>query len=150
VAGIIAAATNNSEGIAGVAWNCRLLAGKVISASNEGDYSDLIEALIWAADYTSGNAKVGVINMSIGGSEPDDFLEEALRYAYNKGIVLVAATGNEGSEEIYYPAAYDNYCLAVGATDYNDKVVDFSNYGPGTRCGRTRSRHYQYNSRGPD
>ncbi len=130
VAGIIAAATNNSEGIAGVAWNCRLLAGKVISASDEGEYSDLIEALIWAADYTNGNAKVGVINMSIGGPEPDDFLEEALRYAYNKGIVLVAAAGNEGSQEIYYPAAYDSYCLAVGATDYNDKVADFSNYGP--------------------
>ncbi|HOP61274.1 MAG TPA: S8 family peptidase [Candidatus Saccharicenans sp.] len=130
VAGIIAAATNNSEGIAGVAWNCRLLAGKVISASDEGDYSDLIEALIWAADYTNGNAKVGVINMSIGGPEPDDFLEEALRYAYNKGIVLIAAAGNEASQGISYPAAYDSYCLAVGATDYNDKVASFSNYGP--------------------
>jgi len=130
VAGIIAAATNNSEGIAGVAWNCRLLAGKIISASGEGDYSDLIEALIWAADYTNGNAKVGVINMSIGGPEPDDFLEEALRYAYNKGIVLIAAAGNEASQGISYPAAYDSYCLAVGATDYNDKVASFSNYGP--------------------
>lgn len=130
VAGIIAAQTNNSAGIAGVAWNCRLLAGKIIGAEGEGDYSDLIEALIWAADYTNGAAKVGVINMSIGGTEPDEFLEEALQYAYNKGIVLVAAAGNDGSQGVYYPAAYDNYCLAVGATDYNDQIADFSNYGP--------------------
>jgi subtilisin family serine protease len=133
VAGIIAAATNNSEGIAGVAWNCRILPGKVISADGEGDYSWLIEALIWAADYTSGQAKVQVINMSLGGEEPSQALEDALKYAYNKGIVLVAAAGNHSAPEeptfVLYPAAYDQYCLAVGASDYNDQIADFSNYG---------------------
>ncbi|MBC7361174.1 MAG: peptidase S8 [Candidatus Aminicenantes bacterium] len=133
VAGIIAAETNNSEGIAGVAWNCRILPGKVISADGEGDYSWLIDALIWAADYTSGQAKVQVINMSLGGTEPSQALEEALKYAYNKGIVLVAAAGNHSAPEdptfVLYPAAYDQYCLAVGASDYNDQIADFSNYG---------------------
>ncbi|MDD8020404.1 MAG: S8 family peptidase [Acidobacteriota bacterium] len=130
VAGIIAAQTNNAEGIAGVAWNCRLLPGKILDASGEGDYSGLIEALIWAADYTNGPAKVGVINMSLGGTEPDEVLEEALKYAYNKGIVLVAASGNEAGPVVLYPAAYDNYCLAVAASDYNDLIAYFSNYGP--------------------
>jgi len=130
VAGIIAAETNNTEGIAGVAWNCRLLPGKVLSAEGEGDYSWLIEALIWAADYASGQAKVGVINMSLGGDEPSQALENALKYAYEKGIVLVASAGNDGAAGVLYPAAYDQYCLAVGASDYNDAVADFSNYGP--------------------
>ena len=130
VAGIIAAATNNTEGIAGVAWNCRLLPGKIISAEGEGDYSWLIQALIWAADFKEGNAEVKVINMSVGGDEPSQALENALRYAYNKGIVLVAAVGNDYEPQVLFPAAYDNYCLAVGASDWNDTVAAFSNYGP--------------------
>jgi subtilisin family serine protease len=134
VSGIIAAETNNSEGIAGVTWNCKILPGKIISAEGEGDYSWLIEAIIWAADYTSGQAKVQVINMSIGGEEPSQALEDALEYAFNKGIVLVASAGNHSEPEdptfIYYPAAYDQYCLAVGASDYNDEIAEFSNYGP--------------------
>lgn len=130
VAGIIAAATNNTEGIAGVAWDCRLLPVKIISADGEGDYSDLIEALIWAADYSSGQARVGVINMSIGGDEPDPALRAALEYAYQKGTVLVAATGNDGTSGVLYPAAYDEFCLAVSASDYNDEIASFSNSGP--------------------
>lgn len=130
VAGIIAAATNNTEGIAGVAWDCRLLPGKIISAEGEGDYSDLIEALVWAADYSSGQAKVGVINMSVGGDQPDQALRAALEYAFNKGIVLVAAAGNDGVAGVLYPAAYDEFCLAVAASDYNDEWADFSNSGP--------------------
>lgn len=130
VAGIIAAATNNTEGIAGVAWDCRLLPGKIISAEGEGDYSDLIEALIWAADYSSGQAKVGVINMSVGGDEPAQALRAALEYAFNKGIVLVAAAGNDGVAGVLYPAAYDEFCLAVSASDYQDEVAGFSNSGP--------------------
>jgi len=129
VAGIIGAETNNNEGIAGVAWNCRILPGKIIGADGQGDYDWLIQALVWAADYTSGAAKVGVINMSLGGDQPDPALEQALKYAYDKGIVLVAATGNDGGP-VLYPAAYDQYCLAVAGSDYNDQIADFSNYGP--------------------
>ena len=128
VAGIIGAETNNTEGIAGVAWNCRILPGKIISADGQGDYDWLIQALVWAADFSSGQAKVGVINMSLGGDQPDPALEAALKYAYNKGIVLVAATGNDGGP-VLYPAAYDQYVLAVAARDYNDPIADFSNYG---------------------
>ncbi|MBC7363578.1 MAG: peptidase S8 [Candidatus Aminicenantes bacterium] len=129
VSGIVAAETNNAEGIAGVAWYCKILPGKIISAAGEGDYDWLIEALIWAADFEQNGKKVGVINMSIGGDQPSLALEEALEYCFNKGIVLVASTGNDGGP-VLYPAAYDQYCLAVGASDYNDLIADFSNYGP--------------------
>lgn len=124
VAGIAAAATNNNEGIAGVAWNCEILPLKVIDKEGSGLYSWVAEAIIWAADN-----KVDVINLSIGGDEPSQTLEQALRYAYEKNVVIIAAVGNDGGP-VLYPAAYDNYCLAVAATDYNDTRPDWSNFGP--------------------
>ncbi len=124
VAGIVAAATNNNEGIAGVAWNCEVLPLKVIDKEGSGLYSWVAEAIIWAADNN-----VAVINLSIGGDEPSQTLEQAVRYAYEKNVVIVAAAGNDGGP-VLYPAAYDNYCLAVAATDYNDTRPNWSNFGP--------------------
>jgi hypothetical protein len=80
VAGIAAAETNNDLGIAGVAWNCDILPGKIIAASGEGDYGALILALYWAVDQGA-----DVINLSLGGDQPDDDLLSALRYAYEQG-----------------------------------------------------------------
>jgi len=74
-----------------------------------------------------------VINISLGGDSLDPFLEAALKYAYDKNIVIIAAAGNYDplwGSDVFYPAAYDNYCLAVAATDYNDLRPDWSNYGP--------------------
>lgn len=123
VSGIAAAATNNNEGIAGVAWNCEILPLKVIDKEGSGLYSWVAEAIIWATDN-----KVDVINLSIGGDESSQTLEQALRYAYEKNVVIIAAAGNDGGP-VLYPAAYDNYCLAVAATDYNDTRPDWSNFG---------------------
>ena len=124
VAGIAAAETNNELGIAGVAWDCAVLPGKIIDASGEGDYGALILAIYWAVDQ---GAKV--INLSLGGEERDDDLLAALKDAYERNVIIVAAAGNEGGP-VLYPAAYDRYCLAVAATDYNDNRADFSNMGP--------------------
>jgi thermitase len=121
VAGIAAAETDNGEGIAGVAWNCKILPVKVLDDLGEGGYSEMIEGIIWAADNGA-----DVINLSLGGSFPSTSLENALKYAYDMDIVIVAAAGNDGGA-VLYPAAYDDYCLAVAATDYNDERVDFSN-----------------------
>lgn len=131
VAGIAAADTNNSEGMAGVAWNCKILPVKVLDEDGGGDYADAIDGIRWAADNGA-----GVINMSFGGDYPSLSLENALRYAFDKkddqgnprNIVIVAAAGNEGGA-VLYPAAYDEYCLAVAATDYNDERVTFTNSG---------------------
>lgn len=128
VAGIAAADTNNNEGIAGVAWNCKLLPVKVLDEEGWGDFFDIAAGIIWATDNGA-----DVINMSFGGGAPeperDRALREALSYAKNAGVVLVASAGNE-DDFVYYPAAYDEYCLAVAATDYNDERPDWSN--PGT------------------
>lgn len=124
VAGIAAADTNNNEGIAGVSWNCTILPLKVMDAQGEGYYSWMIEAIRYAADNGA-----SVINFSLGGEQPSQALEEGLRYAVEKKVVIVAAAGNDASS-VLYPAAYDSYCLAVASTDYNDQRSLWSNYGP--------------------
>jgi subtilisin family serine protease len=124
VAGIAAADTNNSQGIAGVAWNAKILPLKVMDKNGQGDYSWLTEALIYAADNGA-----DVINLSLGGSDTSESLRQALKYAHDKGLVIAAAAGNEGSS-VLYPAAYDEFCLAVAATDYNDTRMSWSNFGP--------------------
>ncbi len=128
VAGIAGAETNNGKGIAGVAWNCKIMPLKVVEIDPvEGPIitDDLaIEAIRYAADNGA-----DVINLSFGGPDPNPLLREAMKYAYDKNVVIVASTGNEGIA-VLYPAAYDDYCLAVAATDQDDNRIDWSNFGP--------------------
>jgi thermitase len=125
VAGIAAADTNNAEGIAGVARNCKILPVKVTAADGNGYYSWIIDGIIWATDQGA-----DVINLSLGGEFDDPFLEDACKYAYDRGVVVVAAAGNDYGAPVVYPAAYDSYVLAVAATDFNDQAADFSSSGP--------------------
>ncbi len=124
VAGIAAASTNNNEGIAGVAWNCQVLPIKTMDSDGIGSYWDIIEGIVWAVDNGA-----DVINLSLGGDVPAEALEDAVQYAYENGVVVVAAAGND-TDFVLYPAAYDEYCLAVAATDYNDERPYWSNPGP--------------------
>ena len=125
VAGIAAADTGNAAGIAGVAWNCKILPVKVTDSTGDGYYSWIIDAIIWAVDEGA-----DVINLSMGGEYDDAFLEDACKYAYDRGVVVVAASGNDGVSGVLYPAAYDDYVLAVAASDYNDEIASWSNSGP--------------------
>jgi subtilisin family serine protease len=125
VAGIAAAATDNAAGIAGVAWNARILPVKVVDETGNGWYSWIIDGIVWAADHGA-----DVINLSLGDVYDDAFLEDACRYAHGKGVVVVASAGNDGIEGVYFPAAYDDYVLAVAASDFNDALAGFSSYGP--------------------
>ena len=125
VAGVAAADTNNAQGIAGVARNCTILPVKVAGADGMGFYSWIIDGLIWATDQGA-----AVINLSMGGDFDDPFLEDACKYAFDRGVVVVASAGNEFGGSVVYPAAYDSYVLAVAATDYDDLPADFSSSGP--------------------
>lgn len=122
VAGIIGAGTNNSVGIAGVTWNVRLMPIKAIAASGVGTDTDIAQAVRYAADNGA-----RVINMSFGGSFSQT-LKDQVDYAWNKGVVLVAASGNNGSETTLYPAGWDNV-LSVGSVNTNLQRSSFSNYG---------------------
>lgn len=123
VAGIIAAVTNNSKGVAGVAPNCVLMNVKVLDDQGNGYYSWIANGIVWAA-----NNGAKVINMSLAGPAPSSTLKQAIDYAWRKGAVIVAAAGNDGTNAPSYPAYYDK-CIAVAATDQNDQRASFSEYG---------------------
>lgn len=123
VAGIAAAATNNDVGIAGIAWNARVMPIKVLDQYGTGWYSDIAAGIMYAADNGA-----RVINLSLGGIEDSQLLRDAVDYARGHGALVIASTGNTGGA-VLYPAAYDPV-LAVAATDANDQVASFSNYGP--------------------
>lgn len=124
VTGTIAQSTNNSLGVAGVAFGASIMPVKVLGKDGSGTYADVADGIRWAADH---GAKV--INLSLGGPSPATYLEEALAYAYNNGVTIVAAAGNDGANVISYPAAYDQYVIAVGATRYDEALAYYSNYG---------------------
>ncbi len=124
VAGIAAAATNNSTGIGGVSINtAKILPVKVLNQSGSGYYSWIASGIIYAVDH---GAKV--INLSLGGSVRSTALEQAVNYAWNNGAVVVAAAGNSNNSSKTYPGAYDK-AMAVWASDQNDAKASFSSYG---------------------
>jgi subtilisin family serine protease len=125
VASLAAAETNNGIGIAGVAWNAMLLPVKVLDKLGSGNYLTIAAGIKYAADH---GAKV--LNLSLGGNSDSFILKDACQYAYDKGCSLVAAAGDDGSEAVQFPAAYDSLCTAVGASDANDMLAPFSNRGP--------------------
>lgn len=123
IAGIIAASTNNAEGVVGVSWGSRIVPVK--AANPLGFTSDvwLAEGLIWAAE-----SGVDVAVLSFGLSARSDVLEEAVRFAVDRGVIVVASAGNTSGEGVLYPGAYADV-IAVGATDNCDKLASFSTRG---------------------
>ncbi|MGH7848280.1 MAG: S8 family serine peptidase, partial [Candidatus Binatia bacterium] len=123
VAGAAAALTNSGIGVAGVAWANTVMPLLVVDASGYATYGDVAEAIIYAADH---GAKV--INLSLGGPSYSNTLQNAINYAWNKGVVIVASAGNESSNAPLYPAALSNV-IAVSASDQSDRPASFSNFG---------------------
>ncbi len=122
VAGIIAAVTDNQKGIAGVCPECKIMAIRAGFAPGLLTYADIIQGIIYAVDNGA-----DVINMSFGG-EDSPAEKAALDYAYAQGVVLVASAGNESSNTLLYPGAYENV-IGVTATDSANTMAWFSNYG---------------------
>ncbi|MCQ1535410.1 S8 family serine peptidase [Methanosarcina sp. KYL-1] len=126
VAGTLAQSTNNAAGVAGVAYNCIIMPVKVLDVNGNGTLQQLIDGIYFATDN---GAKV--ISMSLGfppGYYPGPALDAALDYAYNNGVTTVAASGNDETGTVNYPAAYEK-CIAVGATRYDGSRAHYSNYG---------------------
>lgn len=127
VSGIAAAATDNGVGVAGAGFNSRVVPVKVLSDGGEGSFSSVISGIRWAADHG-----VKVINMSLGGTVdyPGEAqpLQDAVNYARERGVVVVAAAGNSGNQTPEYPGALENV-ICVASTDGNDARSGFSTYG---------------------
>lgn len=122
VAGIIAARANNGKGIAGVAPAAQIMPVKALDADGSGWMADVIEGIVWAAQNGA-----DVINMSLGGPDAD-FSANAVEFAQSRGVVVVAAAGNEGSNTPMYPAALPGV-VSVAALDDDGSVANYSNYG---------------------
>jgi hypothetical protein len=131
VASIIAARGNNGSHMAGINWNCKLMVGKVLNASNSGSYSWITSGIYYAVSM---GAKV--INISIGGTGNSAAMEAACDFAMANNVMIVVCMHNQNTSTPYYPAAYSSV-IAVGSTSDNDwRTVPFpwnsasgSNYG---------------------
>jgi subtilisin family serine protease len=121
VAGIIAASMNG-KGIAGVAPNVKIMPINAFTSYGAAAY-DVVHAIYYAV-HNGAN----VINLSLGGYNYSYSMDEAIRYAFTKGTVIIAAAGNSDTYYNTYPAAYDG-AFGVSATNSNDKITQFSNYG---------------------
>jgi subtilisin len=123
-AGIVGAA-NNDRGVVGVAPDVTLHAVKVMTAAGSGSGSDIAEGIVWAADNGC-----DVANVSLGATSPAQVIHDAIKYAEQKGMLVVAAAGNEGpcSDCLHYPGAYEE-TLCVGAINDEDELADYSSTG---------------------
>lgn len=120
--GIIAAVINNSIGIAGLG-QVKIMAEKILDLFGVGYVVEAAKGIIHAV-----NQSADVLSCSWGGFYSSTVLKEAVQYAYDHGVVMVASAGNEASTVRIYPAAY-NEVIAVSATDQNDNLAPFSSYG---------------------
>ena len=130
VAGTLAEATNNQVGLTGLAYGARLMPVRVLDAAGEGNATDIAAGVRFAVRH---GAKL--INMSLefdqnvtAGDIPQ--LLDALRYARSRGVLVVAASGNEGRARVAYPARASSV-LSVGATTEHGCLSEFSNGGNG-------------------
>ena len=130
MAGIIAAATNNHLGIAGIGYaGVKVMPVTVLDADGLGQDSDIIEGIVWAVDHDA-----DVINLSFSNPGYSTALQAAIDYAWDHDVVVVAATGNDGSSEPTYPAG-DHGVIGVSDTNRSDRLDGSSNYGADTFLG---------------
>jgi subtilisin family serine protease len=128
VAGTIGGVGNNGQGVVGVSWTVRIVPIKFLDFTGSGSTSDAIAAVDYAI-----RIGVRVINASWGGPGFSQGLNDAIAAAGAQGILFVAAAGNDGVNldvNPFYPAAYDlDNIVTVAATNHNDALASFSNYG---------------------
>ena len=123
VAGSIAALSNNNIGVAGVNSKARILAVRVANDKGMATMSDVAKGIDYAV-----KKKADIINLSLGAPQPSELVFDALYKAYQKGIVIIASSGNNSSSSVSYPAAFP-FVISVGATNQKDGRSSFSNYG---------------------
>lgn len=122
IAGIIAA-SDNDYGVLGVSPKAKLYSLKVMDENGEGSTIDLAEAIDWSIKNN-----MDILNMSFGYTQKDYIIESLLDEAYEQGLIMVSATGNQGISSVAYPAKHSSV-IAVGAINEDKKIATFSNRG---------------------
>jgi subtilisin family serine protease len=145
VTGVAAASAMNGTGLAGMCWRCSIMPVKVLDANNWATWSNLSSGIVWAVDHGA-----QVLSISITGTSGGTTLQNAVRYAVDRGAVVVAAAGNSGSTALGYPAAFEEVLSVAGSTS-GDGRYSWSSHGswvdaaaPG--CNQTTTRSGGYSS----
>lgn len=133
VAGTVAAASNNGTGVSGVAWGSRIMPLRALGVDGGSTY-DLLQAIRFAAGIANDSGTVParpatIINMSLGGAGRSQAIQDAILQARQRGVIVVAAAGNESSDIPSYPAAYEGV-ISVAAVGPGNNITDYSNFGP--------------------
>ncbi|MBE9562549.1 MAG: S8 family peptidase [Proteobacteria bacterium] len=133
VAGIIAAQSNNNEGIAGVSWNTSIMPLRALGKGGSGTEYDIEQAIRYAAGLPNDSGTVpaypaDIINLSLGGGAFSQGTQILMDQVRDKGIIIVAASGNENTNIPMFPASLDSV-ISVGAIDINKRLASYSNYG---------------------
>jgi subtilisin family serine protease len=132
-AGIIGAEGGNGIGVAGVNWNVKIMPLRFMDGDGTGTTKDAIEAINYVIDRKRAGVNVRVISASWGSTARSRALEDVIRKAYDEGILFVAAAGNAASDNDqtpHYPSSYNlGNVVSVAATNRNDQLTSFSNYG---------------------
>ena len=133
VAGIIGAKGNNGIGTAGVAWNVKLMAVKMLDYQGSGTSENELEAYDWILRKKQEGVDIVAVNASYGGGGASDAARDAIEALGNAGILFIAAAGNSAEDNDgtpHYPSSYPlPNIISVAATDRNDALSSFSNYG---------------------
>jgi subtilase family protein len=140
VSGIISAVGNNHQGISGISWKTKIMPLRVLGPNGSGNTFDVIDAVNYAVDNGA-----DIINLSFVGDAYDQAFELTLERAYNEGVLIIVAAGNENISgqptnlDLFkmYPVCHqgrnnENIVLGVGATDADNKLTPYSSYG--SRC----------------
>jgi subtilisin family serine protease len=122
VAGIVTAA-EGASGIPGACAQCRILAVKALAANGTADWDTVSAAVKWAADHGA-----NVINLSLGSAHVPGSIADAVAYAISKNVIVVAAAGNEGQDETYFPADFPGV-VSVAGVDPSEARYPWSNFG---------------------
>jgi len=127
VTGTIAQSTENARGVAGIAFGCSIMPIKVLDNQGVGDSFNIARGVYHAAENGA-----HVINMSFGSPDRSRAVEQALAFAYGRGVTIVCSAGNGFADGNLpsYPAVHNDYCIAVGAVRYDDTRAYYSSTGP--------------------
>jgi len=134
VAGIIAARSNNREGIAGIGWNTRVMPLRVLGKGGSGSDYDIEQAIRFAAGLSNDSGTLppkpaDIINLSLGGPTVSRGFQKLIDEVRQAGVMVVAAAGNDGTRTPIYPASLAGV-ISVSAVTIDKKRATYANYGP--------------------
>ncbi|TSC90951.1 MAG: peptidase S8 and S53 subtilisin kexin sedolisin [Candidatus Berkelbacteria bacterium Licking1014_96] len=124
VSGTIGGVGNNGVGVVGINWQTKIMGVKFLSSGGSGYISDAVSSTYYAV-----NNGAKVLSNSWGGGGRSTTMQTAIDYAYNHGVVFVAAAGNSNSDAYNYTPAGLNHVMTIAATDYQDNKASFSSWG---------------------